>query len=178
MRPVRRRVPEWASKVTTVAIGLPVALLISACAPPADPGDAPVAAPDCDWLKDNPAGSGPSITIVGDLTADAAVFGLPGPVRESLSRAALADGSVSVLGVNGADARPTTVLVQAGLAIEGAGTARAGRLAALVPDCVELAVMQARPTTPGSDYLAALQEAAALAQGGELVVLGNGLSNS
>ena len=161
-----------------------VVITLAGCGGPGD-GPEPAAtsgAPSqetCEQLFDAEPGEGPDLVVLVDPTRDSPPSALPTSAARKVEQTAQAGGTVTLLGVDGADAAPLVILDHASLMDPAAGSARARRIAALAPSCVERQIAGAVPTAAGSDQLRALQEVARrTAEGGEALVLGNGVSTA
>ncbi|WP_459642235.1 OmpA family protein [Kineococcus sp. NUM-3379] len=183
--PARRRRPS--GPPARLRGGLPAVLaLLAACGGPS-PATGPAAGEaaggpsqqDCRELFTAQPGTGPDLVVLTDTTRDAPLRGLPPTAAAAVQQVSLAGGTVTLLGVNGADAAPLVLLERAAVADPSAGTARSRRISELAPACVEQEIARAIPTAAGSDQLRALQEVARRTpEGGDALVLTNGVSTA
>jgi outer membrane protein OmpA-like peptidoglycan-associated protein len=133
----------------------------------------------CDQLFAAEPGRGPDLVVMVDRTRDSPLSTLPTSAAQKIQETAQAAGTLTLLSVNGAGAAPLVVLDHASLMDTGAGSARARRISALTPACVQREIARAEPTAAGSDQLRALQEVARRTpDGGEALVLSNGVSTA
>lgn len=171
-------------RLALAAAGLAVAVTAAGCGSP--PGGSASAAASgspsqatCEQLFAAHPGRGPDLVVLVDPTRDSPRSTLPPSAARKIEETARAEGTLTLLGVNGADAAPLVVLDHASLMDPSSGTARARRISALAPACVEGEIARATPTAAGSDQLRALQEVARRTpDGGEALVLGNGVSTA
>ncbi|WP_314096181.1 OmpA family protein [Microbacterium foliorum] len=98
------------------------------------------------------------ITLIIDGTASTVGGPLPDGVSRALVDASIADGSVTVISVDGEGAAPTIVVEDAALSTPGErDRPSVAELAAVMPACVdEVLGARAIPTAPGTDLYRAL----------------------
>jgi OmpA-OmpF porin, OOP family len=172
------------SRCRRLALAAALGITAAGCGDPTA-GPAPAAASGspsretCHQLFAAEPGRGPDLVVLVDATRDSPLSTLPASAARRIQETARADGALTLLSVNGADAAPLVVLDHASLMDPTAGSARARRISALAPACVEREISTARPTAAGSDELRALQEVARRTpDGGQALVLSNGVSTA
>jgi outer membrane protein OmpA-like peptidoglycan-associated protein len=106
-----------------------------------------------------------SLVVVVDRTASMADTPIPASLSEDIERVSLADGTISVIAVDGVDTAPRLIAKDYPLGAPGdRDTPLVRNAAAAMPSCVaELLLTQAAPTSPGSDLYRAMSLAAQVA---------------
>ncbi|MES2169243.1 MAG: OmpA family protein [Actinomycetota bacterium] len=142
----------------------------------------PIVSADCRSLFALPADeSAPKVAIVSDDTASAGHMMLTGAAEKAVATASRANGTVSVLSIDGANAQPDWLARSSALNDSrlAADTSRHQRIVQLAPQCVSQLMATGRPKQKGSDVLGALQLAAHQLNGsGTLIAYTDGLANS
>jgi outer membrane protein OmpA-like peptidoglycan-associated protein len=102
------------------------------------------------------------VVVVLDATASVADMPLPAGLADDLRRLSLADGSLSIIAVDGADVAPRILAKHVAVSTAGErDRPSVGQLAEVIPTCVEAVYRaQATPTSPGTDLHRALALAA------------------
>lgn len=98
------------------------------------------------------------LVVIADFTASGAKQAMPDALREAVTAASLADGTITVIAVDGEGAAPTITATNAALSTEGARDRPSVKeLAGYMPACVEQVLLaQAVPEAPGTDLHRAL----------------------
>ena len=146
-------------------VALATGLMLAGCGGSADPS-APTAVDHrtCDQIRQVPAPANAATTaVVADPTASGTSGGFTPAAVAVLDRARDEGGVVDLVAVDGAGARPRTVV--RGLPLDpapGVDSVQADRARAAVVPCIEewMRGSDAAPTAPGSDVVAAVDEAA------------------
>lgn len=104
------------------------------------------------------------LVVIADFTASGAKQAMPDALREAVTAASLADGTITVIAVDGEGAAPTITATNAALSTEGARDRPSVKeLAGYMPACVEQVLLaQAVPEAPGTDLHRALALASEL----------------
>lgn len=119
----------------------------------------PEARKTCEQIFSREAsGTGPSLVAVIDRTASVAAEPLPADFGTALEEASIADGSLTVIAVDGAGAPPRIIAKHAALSTAGErDRPSVKKIAAVIPSCVDQVLLpQAKPTTEGTDLHRAL----------------------
>lgn len=113
------------------------------------------------------------LVVITDLTASGAESAMPDALRDAVTAASLADGTITVIAVDGEGAAPTIIAKNAALSTEGArDRPSVAELAGYMPACVEqVLLLQAVPQAPGTDLHRALALASELITPGTKVFL-------
>ena len=166
-------------RVGALALTAGVTLLAGACGNGNDdepPGEGPVAVADaftpelqdlCNKVTSRTvaAASGPNMVIVQDGTQS--VVGTPSPDAyvAQISQLSEDDGGLTLIGVNGADTKPSTLLLDAALSTPGPrDRPSVAKLADLMPTCVDQGFRTSFTSTgTGTDLYRAMATAAEVA---------------
>ncbi|WP_165789139.1 OmpA family protein [Cryobacterium zongtaii] len=120
------------------------------------------------------------MTIIMDATGSTLTSDFPTQLKDAIFAASLANGTLSIIAVDGEAAPAHWVLSRVALndPTIGDGVKRHTRIAAIAPACAELHARQATPTHPGTDLATALRLASAATTGtGTVWVQSDGLSS-
>jgi outer membrane protein OmpA-like peptidoglycan-associated protein len=180
-----KRVHTLGRRFVAALGGFALLFALAACTLPTADADVvaveTVDAGDCAQLFAlTPDPEGPALVIVVDPTASALDRGFPAELSTAIYDAALKDGSVSMVAVDGLGAAPNWILTDVALndSSLGEGVSRHQRIAELAPACVEREAHAARPTKPGSDILTALALSAIPGRTGTVWIDSDGLSSA
>jgi outer membrane protein OmpA-like peptidoglycan-associated protein len=100
------------------------------------------------------------VVVVDDTTSSMASRQVPAELSSQIEAASLANGSLTIVPVDGAGAHPTPVLLEAALSTPGERDRPSVRkLAALMPSCADLYLGTAKPAKSGSDVYTAMATA-------------------
>lgn len=182
------RITSIARAVAVLLTAMSLVLGVAACSSPSpattSAGYASVESVDAEACATlfglEPSAETPTMTIVVDATESTLASDFPTQLKDAIFATSLANGTLSIIAVDGEDAPAQWVL--SGVALNdstiGDGVRRHTRIAEIAPACAELEARRAAPTHPGTDLATALRLAGGSpARTGTIWVQSDGLSS-